>query len=751
MAATINMAASMLQVTSLSSLQTTPFPSLLEAVECIETIHQSGGPEILPSILKRTFNYIDGIQEPITRLTGLATGVGSTTAQSPLELAKEKKLGDLALAEYDLESLKDQRQQLSERLERLVSERASITQEIAQISGSPSVVGPSPGDGTPAQRQAQLQHDLVNAGIPSRRETNAKLISDSESLLAQTNAYIIQHASNVRNLKRAVADQTFSDAEIQAATAARQRMLSLTIGSSSALNAVLNEVITAIVKHYLVVQVTGLDIISQGLSQLEVLAGDSPPNANFISVILRRQKAVKALRFLSGCFGGSVAADADNAVRRIRDGSPAVFLQRISPSAYSVIQGVSATPTDTYLDRMLTAARSYEKVCLGAVSPPGQSAQNLQGGSPSPPKQQENFLPGIMQAVSGSGGSPGALRPSNRGFINTRPPSPVAFHIRDNESPSELTSPFDVFTGGMELAMPLRQRKNLSGNSTPSRELITESNTKEHTREWLREDSDREDDQEEQEEDAPAEVIDPPASKKTKLNEAKKPRKSKGTATPKGKPADSPSVLFSSEGDAFNSAAASFLSQLASKLAESPVSSPAVSPQQAAPVSQVVPQQQVVQAQGLPFPPGFMIPPFGFGAPAFFSAGAPNVFGSALPGPPPGAPPATAIQPQQSRPQSQKPYVKRHSLTEGAYNQLKSLQSVCITSYQLASPCGAAGCTRTHSVSSSNPTAQRCAAFDDLNSICRTCFQPGGCPFRHMPMTWRDRGMEPPKRHFQRV
>ena len=107
MAATINMAASMLQVNSLSSLPTTPFPSLLEAVECIETIHLSGGPEILPNILKRTFPYVEGINDHITKLSEIASVGGTSSLASPLELAKEKKKNDLDMAQEDLNALRD--------------------------------------------------------------------------------------------------------------------------------------------------------------------------------------------------------------------------------------------------------------------------------------------------------------------------------------------------------------------------------------------------------------------------------------------------------------------------------------------------------------------------------------------------------------------------------------------------------------------------------------------------------------------
>ena len=113
MAATINMAASMLQVNSLSSLQTTPFPSLLEAVECIETIHLSGGPEILPNILKRTFSYVEGISDHITKLSEITSVAGASTLASPFELAREKKKNDLDMAQEDLTTLRDVRLQLN--------------------------------------------------------------------------------------------------------------------------------------------------------------------------------------------------------------------------------------------------------------------------------------------------------------------------------------------------------------------------------------------------------------------------------------------------------------------------------------------------------------------------------------------------------------------------------------------------------------------------------------------------------------
>ena len=117
---TINMAASMLQVNSLSSLPTTPFPSLLEAVECIETIHLSGGPEIIPSILKRTFSYVEGINDHITKLSEITSVVDTSALASPFELAKEKKKNDLDMAQDDLTTLRDVRLQLSERMKRLM-------------------------------------------------------------------------------------------------------------------------------------------------------------------------------------------------------------------------------------------------------------------------------------------------------------------------------------------------------------------------------------------------------------------------------------------------------------------------------------------------------------------------------------------------------------------------------------------------------------------------------------------------------
>ena len=746
MAATINIAASMLQVNSLSNLQTTAFPSLLEAVECMDTIHQSGGPEILPSILKRTFSYVEGINEPITKLTEIAALSGTSTLASPLDLAKEKKQSDLDLAQYDLEALRDTRQQLSERLERLVADRAGIAQEVSQISGSPGVIGPA--NRTPAARQAQLQQDLEDAGIPTRRDANNRAITECDRLLQTTNAAILQHTSNVRNLKQSLNSQNFTDAEIAAATATRQRMLSLTVGSASALNGALNDVITVIIKHYLVVQVSGLGVVAQGISQLEVLAGDSPSNTSFISVILRRQKAVKALRFLSTCFGGTVATDADNAARRIRDGSPAVFLQRVGPSAYSVVQGVAATPTDTYLERMLTAARSYEKVCLGPSFLPGQP--NTQGSATSPSKHQELLLPGMLSPSS----SPSPLKPSGRGFTS-RPPSPMAFHIRDTDPSSDV---FDVFTGALELGLPMRPRRGLAGNSTPSREVMMESTTKEHTREWNKDDVDREDEQEEQEEEAPVEV-EPPASKKPKPSEAKggKSRAPKSAPPTKGKPqsGEPPNTLFSPESDAFNNAATAFLDQLTSKLAGSPVTPTPVPQQQQAPAQQAAPQQQLMPTHGLPFPPGYMVPPFGFGVPAgmpaFFSANPTNVFGNLPPLPPATAPPTLGAQQQQNPAQSPKPYIRKHALSEVGYNAVKSIHSVCIAGYQMAGPCGTLNCNRTHAVSSADPQAQQCVAFNDMNSVCRTCFLPGGCPFRHVIMTWRDRNLTPPRTRFQRV
>ena len=436
MSETINMAASMLQVNSLSSLPTTPFPSLLEAVECIETIHLSGGPEILPSILKRTFSYVEGINDHITKLSEITSVVGTSVLASPFELAKEKKKNDLDMAQDDLTTLRDVRLQLSERMKQLMSERTAIAAEVSQISASPGVVGP--GNRTPAQRQAQLQQDLDGAGVPARREANSRAIADCEASLDTTNASILQHSANVRNLRQALYSSDITDQEMVAATATRERMLSVIVGSSSALNCALNNVITAIVKHYLLVQVPGLNVISQGISQLEVLAGDSPASTNFISLILRRQKAVKALHFIGSCFGGSTMTEAEGAVRRIQDGSPTVFLQRVGVAAYSVVNGVLATPTDTYLERMLTVARAYEKVCttsLRVVSP--QAPPTLQHGpSQSSPKRQRHedlLLPTQSQ-------SQGQLRPARRGFPNQRPPSGDYVDGVDTEEDEEVNS-----------------------------------------------------------------------------------------------------------------------------------------------------------------------------------------------------------------------------------------------------------------------------------------------------------------------
>ena len=438
MAATINMAVSMLQVNSLSSLQTTPFPSLLEAVECIETIHLSGGPEILPSILKRTFSYVEGISEHITKLSEITSVAGTSALASPFELAKEKKKNDLDLAQEDLTALRDVRLQLSDRMKWLISERTAIAAEVSQISASPGVVGPA--NRTPAQRQARLQQDLDDAGVPTRRDANNRAIAACEVSLDTTNASILQHSANVRNLRQALHSQVLTDQEMAAATATRQRMLSMIVGSSSALNGALNNVITAIVKHYLLVQVPGLNVISQGISQLEVLAGGSPTSSSFISIILRRQKVIKALNFLGTCFGGSTTIESDGAVRRIRDGSPAVLLQRVSVAAYSVIYNVLASPTDTYLERVLTAARAYEKsytANLGIASPTDQP--DPQGGPSQPrrPLHGELLLPGQSPSQS-------PLRPAARGFTNQRPPSPMMLHTRDDpeeEEEAEQTEP----------------------------------------------------------------------------------------------------------------------------------------------------------------------------------------------------------------------------------------------------------------------------------------------------------------------
>ena len=438
MAGTINMAVSMLQVNSLSSLQTTPFPSLLEAVECIETIHLSGGPEILPNILKRTFSYVEGISEHITKLSEITSVAGTSALASPFELAKEKKKNDLDLAQEDLTALRDMRLQLKERMERLITERTAIATEVSQISVSPGVIGPA--SRTPAQRQTQLQQDLADAGVPTRKDANNRAIVACEASLDTTNASILQHSANVRNLRQACYSQLITDQEMVAATATRQRMLSMIVGSSSALNGALNNVITVIVKHYLLVQVPGLNVISQGISQLEVLAGGSRTVTDFISIILRRQKAVRALQFLGSCFGGPTTTEVEGAVRRIRDGSPAVLLQRVGVAAYSVIYNVLATPTDTYLERVLTAVRAYEKVYttnLGITSPLDQT--DPQGG-PSPPRRPlhgELLLPG--QSLSQR-----PLRPAARGFANQRPPSPMPFHVRDNleeEEEAEQTEP----------------------------------------------------------------------------------------------------------------------------------------------------------------------------------------------------------------------------------------------------------------------------------------------------------------------
>ena len=138
--------------------------------------------------------------------------------------------------------------------------------------------------------------------------------------------------------------------------------------------------------------------------------------------------------------------EAEGAVRRIRDGSPTVLLQRVGVAAYSVVNGVLATPTDTYLERVLTVVRAYEKVCttsLRVVSP--QAPPTLQSRpSQSLPKRhrhEELLLPGQSQSQS-------QLLPDSRGFLNQRPPSPMTSHIRDD--PELGGSPFDVFTGGLE-------------------------------------------------------------------------------------------------------------------------------------------------------------------------------------------------------------------------------------------------------------------------------------------------------------
>ena len=133
MAATINMAASMLQVNSLSNIQTTPFPSLLEAVECIETIHLSGGPEILPNILKRTFPYVEGINDQIIKLSEITSVGGTSVLPSPIELVKERRKNDLDMAQEDLTALREVRQQLSDRMERLIAERAAIAAEVREV------------------------------------------------------------------------------------------------------------------------------------------------------------------------------------------------------------------------------------------------------------------------------------------------------------------------------------------------------------------------------------------------------------------------------------------------------------------------------------------------------------------------------------------------------------------------------------------------------------------------------------------
>jgi hypothetical protein len=729
---TINMAASMLQVNSLSSLQTTPFPSLLEAVECVEAIHLSGGPEILPNVLKRTFPYVEGINEHITKLSEITSIGGTPVLASPLELVKEKRKNDLDVAQEDLNALRDMRQQLTEQMGRLIAERTAIATEVSQISASPGVVGPA--NRTPAQRQTQLQHDLDSANVPTRKDANNAAIAACQTALDTASATVIQYTGNVRNLKLALYSPDITDQEIAVATATRQKMLSMTVGSSSALNFALNSVITAIVKHYLLVQVPGLNVISQGISQLEVLASDSPVGTDFISIILRRQKAVKALRFLGSCFGGPTSSETEGAVRRIQDGSPTVLLQRVGVTAYSVVSAVLATPTDTYLERILTAARAYQKVCTthpGVVST--QAPPTPQGGSsPSStknPRHEELLLPGQSPSQS-------PLRPASRGFPNPRPPSPVAFHIRDNPEPDG--TPFDVFTDGMELALPLRQRKNLAGNSTPSRESITESSAKEHTREWYKDDCDGEDAPEEEEES------EQPLAKKTKPNSAKK-LKPAGPVG-KGKSAETPPALFSPGDDSFNNAATAFLASLTSKLLGSPGAPMPAIPQHV---------QHQPPLPGLVFPPGYGMPPLNFsGQPmqAFFAGGPPNVFGGHQPSqPPPVAPPAGTPPSPQQNPGRERPYIKRHALSDTAYATLKDMRTVCINSYQSIGPCGIMNCNRTHAVSNSDPNAQQCATYNDMNSVCRTCFQPGGCPYRHVILNWKERGLPPPPRRFSRV
>ena len=735
MAATINMAASMLQVNSLSSLQTTPFPSLLEAVECVETIHLSGGSEILPNILKRTFSYVEGINEHITKLSEITSVAGTSALASPFELAKEKRKNDLDLAQEDLNALRDMRLQLKERMERLIAERTAIATEFSQISTSPGVVGPA--NRTPAQRQAQLQQDLDDAGVPARRDANNRAIAACEASLDTTSTSILQHSANVRNLKQASYNQTITSQEIADATAARQRMLSVTVGSSSALNWAFNNVVTAVVKHYLLVQVAGLNVISQGISQLEVLAADSPVSSGFIAIILRRQKAIKALNFLGACFGGPTATEADGAVRRLRDGSPAVLLQRVGATAFSVVSNVAATPTDTYLERILTAARAYEKVC-GVASPPAQP--NPQE-SPSPSRRNrhdELLLPGQNPSQS-------PLRPAARGFPTQRPASPTAFHIRDDPD----SSSFDVFTGGLELALPMRSRKGLAGSSTPSRETIMESNTKEHLREWRKSDAEDDEEPEEEEETKQPEPEQPPPAKKLKPSGSGKKTGPKQTGS-KSKPSEAP-ALFSPGGNTFDQAATAFLASLTNRLLGSPGAQMPAAPQQ--PIQPLPPVHQQSQLPGLIFPPGFAMPPLAFGNPpmqAFFGGGPPNVFGGHQPSQPPVAPPVAAPPSQQQSPGRDKPYVKRHALGETAWATLKDMRTVCINSYQSIGPCGILNCNRTHAVSSADPNAQQCATYNDMNSVCRTCFQPGGCPYRHVVVNWKERGLAPPRR-FPRV
>ena len=734
MASTINMAVSMLQVNSLSSLQTTPFPSLLEAVECIETIHLSGGPEILPNILKRTFPYVEGINDHITRLSEITSIGGTSVLASPIELVEKKRKNDLEMAQEDLTALRDMRQQLSGRMERLIAERTAIAAEVSHISASPSVIGPA--NRTPAQRQTQLQQDLDEAGVPARRDTNNRAIAACEASLDATDASIVQHSANVRNLRQTFHSSVITDQEMAVATATRQRMLSMTVGSSSALSGALNNVITAIIKHYLLVQVPGLNVVAQGISQLEVLAGDSPTMVTgFISIILRRQKAVRALQFLGSCFGGPTATDAEGAVRRVRDGSPAILLQKVGVAAYGVINSVLATPTDTYLERVLTAARSYEKnytTNLGIVLPADHP--DPQGGPSSPsqrrPRHGEVLLPGLSP-------SPNSLRPAAKGFASPRPPSPMAFHIRDDPEPT----PFDVFAGGMELAMPLRSRKNLAGNSVPSRESIMESTTKEHTREWLKADCDEEEEPEDEEETKQPEPEQPPPAKKLKPSgSGKKTPKQTGS---KNKPSDAP-ALFSPSTDSFNNAATAFLATLTSKLAGSPGASMMAAPQQ--PVQPLQPMQQQPPLSGLVFPPGFIMPPMQ----AFYGGGPPNIMGGPQPSLPVAMPPAGAPPLQQSP--GPKPYVKRHALNDVAFTALKNMQSVCINGYLAVGPCGIMNCNRTHAVSSADPNAQQCPTYHDMDSVCRTCFQPGGCPYRHVILTRRDRGLPAlPRSRFSRV